>query len=87
MKMHPIIGKLSFTGGITVVDLAGEKKQGFIFVNIYVPAALIYMECSPADQDQYKGVDTPAVVEKASVTYQIAAGEKFSRKRSFCSTI
>ena len=69
------------------MDLAGEKKQGFIFVNIYVPAALIYMECSPADQDQYKGVDTPALVENASVTYQIAAGEKFSRKRSFCSTI
>lgn len=87
VKVYPIIGKFSFTGGIAVVKLMRKKKKGLVFMNIYVSAALIYMESSPAYQDQHEGVDTPALVKKTSVTDQIAAGEKFCRIRSLCSTV
>ena len=87
MKMDPVIRKTALTGGIAVMNLMGKEEESFILVNVQILSILIYVEGSPAYQDEYTGVYASSLVEKTPIADQIAAGEKFSRKRSFCSTI
>ena len=77
MKMNPVIRKTALTGGIAVMNLMGKEKERFVFVNVQILSPLIYMESSPAYQDEHTGVYTSSLMEKTAVADQIAAGEKF----------
>lgn len=87
MKMDPVIRKTALTRGIAVMNLMGKEEESFILVNVQILSILIYVEGSPAYQDEHTGVYASSLVEKTPVADQIAAGEKFCRMRGLGSIV
>ena len=87
MKMDTGIRKTALAGGIAVMNLMGKEEESFILVNVQILSILIYVEGSPAYQDEHTGVYASSLVEKTPVADQIAAGEKFCRMRGLGSIV
>ena len=87
MKMDPVIRKTALTGGIAVMNLMGKEEESFILVNVQILSILIYVQGSPAYQDEHTGVYTSSLMEKTAVADQIAAGEKFCGVRGMGSIV